>query len=557
MEVFQILYTVLGGLGIFFFGMKLMSESLQASASDVIKRVISSLTSNRILAVLVGMVVTCIVQSSSVTTVMVIGFINAGLMTLIQGIGVIFGANIGTTITGWIISIKVGKYGLLLIGLGVFPALFGKKDSWKQIGYVVLGVGLIFFGLDIMGDAFKPLRSMPQFLNAVNYFSGDHYGAYIASVLVGTILTAIIQSSSAMLGIVISMTSTGILDYNAAVAIILGTNIGTTITAILASVGANVHAKRAARAHAFFNIFGVILTMTVFPYFVQFVDYLIPGDPNFRNAAGDAIYAAVHLATAHTMFNVIATIAALPFVNQLAKFVSKITPDKQIREQHHLVMLGSASEILPATAIVQAFTEILRMNDIVGRMFLKSREYLASGDNDARLFAKIKDYERITDNIQKEVTVFMCKVMEKPLSSKQSHEAQAIVRIADELESVGDYLDKLVTYKTKFSNEAKLSGGSLKNIVELFDQVEDFYHSVDKGLRNPTQFDLSISTRKMEELRLMCDSVLDAHMGRVANGEYTALTAMTYSDMVSSLKKVRSHVYNITQSISMYEERDF
>ncbi len=279
MEVFKILYTVLGGLGIFFFGMKLMSESLQASASDVIKKVISSLTSNRFLAVLVGMIVTAIVQSSSVTTVMVIGFINAGLMTLLQGIGVIFGANIGTTITGWIISIKIGKYGLLLIGLGVFPALFSKKDSWKQIGYIILGIGLIFFGLDIMSDAFKPLRSMPQFMTAINYFSGSSYTSYIASALVGTILTAIVLSSSAMLGIIISMTSTGILDYNAAVAIILGTNIGTTITAVLASVGANVHARRAAKAHAFFNIFGVILVMTVFPYFLQLIDSFVPGNP--------------------------------------------------------------------------------------------------------------------------------------------------------------------------------------------------------------------------------------------------------------------------------------
>lgn len=554
MEAFKILYTVLGGLGIFFYGMKIMSESLQAAAGDVIRNVINSLTRNRFFAVLVGVAVTAIVQSSSVTTVMAIGFVNAGLMSLAQAIGVIFGANIGTTVTGWIISIKIGKYGLLLVGLGVFPALFSSRNKLKHFGMIIMGMGLIFFGLQIMSEAFRPLREMPEFLNAIRYFSGETYTAYIASVLVGCILTAVVQSSSAMLGIIIAMGSTGVIHYSTAIALILGTNIGTTITAILAAVGGNVHAKRAAKAHAIFNITGVVLMMIIFPFFLEFVDQIIPGNPNLINDAGDKPFMAVHIATAHTIFNVVATLVSLPFLKQLANFVIRITPDKTIKEQHHLVMLGNPAEILPATAIIQAYKEVCKLEDIISRMIIVAEKYTFSDVNDARQLAKIKDYERITDNIQKEITVFICKVMEKPLSTAQSIDAQRIVRIADELESVADYIDKLVTNKTRFNNESKLQGKAKDDLKHLFDCVVKYYQSVNFGLENPDDFDITIATRTMEELRLLSDRIKEEHLSRVSRGEFEPLTAMTFSDMVSSLKKVRSHTYNIAQSIARTNE---
>ena len=265
MDTFKIIYTLLGGLGIFFFGMKQMSDALQQAAGDVITRVINSLTSNRILAVTVGVIVTMIVQSSSVTTVMVVGFVNAGLMQLTQAIGVILGSNIGTTITGWIISIKVGKYGLLFIGLGIFPSLFSKNNKIQNIGRVVFGVGMIFFGLQLMSGAFKPLRTNEEFLNMISYFSGNHYGSYLASILVGCLLTVIVQSSSAMLGITIALSVSGVISFSTAVALVLGENVGTTITALLASVGTSTNAKRAARAHALFNLFGVRNFVPTFP----------------------------------------------------------------------------------------------------------------------------------------------------------------------------------------------------------------------------------------------------------------------------------------------------
>src|SRR5690606_40476818 len=189
-------------------------DALQNAASDVIKNVINTITKHRVYSIMVGVVVTMIVQSSSISTVMVVGFVNAGLMNLTQAIGIIFGANIGTTITGWIISIKIGKYGLLLVGAGVFPMLFSRAGKWKAVGQVLFGVGLVFFGLDIMSDAFKPLRTMPEFLDAISFFSGQNYGSYIASVLMGCLLTVVVQSSSAMLGITMALATTGIIEFH-------------------------------------------------------------------------------------------------------------------------------------------------------------------------------------------------------------------------------------------------------------------------------------------------------------------------------------------------------
>ena len=378
MDTFKIIYTVLGGLGIFFFGMKTMSDALQQAASEVIKKVINSLTSNRILAVVVGMIVTMIVQSSSVTTVMVVGFVNAGLMQLTQAIGVIFGSNIGTTITGWIISIKVGKYGLLLIGLGIFPVLFSKNKKFQNIGRIFFGVGMVFLGLELMSGAFKPLRQNAEFLNMISSFSGSNYGSYFASILVGCLLTVIIQSSSAMLGITIALASSGVINFDTAAALVLGENIGTTITALLASVGTTTNAKRAARAHAFFNVFGVFVLFLIFPYYVHFIDRIIPGDANFLDSEGMHTNIASHIAASHTIFNITATILFLPFLNLLAKFVIRITPETEDdKKKKHLVLVGDSSDILPATAIVQADLEAKKMKDILDRMFNTTKSYIA------------------------------------------------------------------------------------------------------------------------------------------------------------------------------------
>lgn len=556
MAAFTIIYTLLGGLGLFFYGMKTMSDSLQSIAGDLIKKIINSLTRNRIFAILVGVLVTMLVQSSSVTTVMVVGFVNAGLMKLTQAIGVIFGSNIGTTITGWIISIKVGKYGLLFIGLGIFPALFAKSNKWRQVGRVLFGIGMIFTGLETMSAAFKPLRGNQSFLDAISYFSGDHYGSYIASTLVGCLLTIIIQSSSAMLGITIALASSGVIGFHTSVALVLGENIGTTITALLASVGATVNAKRAARAHALFNLFGVVLVYLILPVYMDFIDWLVPGVADAVDKNGGHPNVAQHIAASHTFFNVVATLAFIPWVKQLAKLVTKLTPDKEGKEKPHLVLLGNPADVLPATAIVQAHQEIKKMGDVLGRMANLTREYMSSQNSDSKTLAKIKDYEQITDNMQKEVTVFLCIVMEKSLSRRQSQETQALVRIADEFESIADYLDRIAGYKTRFGQDFKMDGEAAKEFHAFFDEVWKYVLECSKGIASPDSHDLSICVRNSEKIRVWADDMRDKHVDRISQGQYQPVSAMTYSDMVVSLRKIRAHALNVAEAVENLNNDD-
>lgn len=551
MEIFKLIYSVLGGLGIFFYGMKSLSEALQSVAGDVIKNVINHLTKNRFVAVLVGLIVTTLVQSSSVTTVMVVGFVNAGLMQLTQAIGIIFGANIGTTITGWIISIKVGKYGLLFIGLGIFPLLFGKTNNWRQIGRVLFGIGMIFFGLMIMSDAFKPLREMPSFIDSISYFSGQNYPAYFASILVGCALTMIVQSSSAMLGITIALATTGIIHFHTAAALVLGENIGTTITAILASVGGNINARRAARAHAIFNLLGVIVVFSIFPIYIHFIDWIVPGDADFVSSTGEFTNIAVHIATGHSIFNIVATIIFLPFLNHLAKFVTKITPETSKDTQHHLIMLGEPRDMIPATSLAQAKAESNKMKEIVDRMYhlifeLFNNKIEASEVEKALL--KINDYEQITDNIQKEVTVFLVKLQEVALTAKQSREAQIMIKVVDELESVADYLAGLANYTRRVSLQDLFTNDAAVDFHTFFTEVEDYYKMISNKFVKNEFFDISVLKRKSEELRVRANTIRDRHLERVAKGEFPALSALTFSDMIVALRKIRSHCENIAEA---------
>ena len=556
MEAFTIIYTLLGGLGIFFFGMKFMSDGLQAVAGDVIRKIINSLTSNRIMAVGVGLLVTCIIQSSSVTTVMTVGFVNAGLMNLTQAIGVIFGANIGTTITGWIISVKVDKYGLLLVGIGFIPGLFSRTEKWQHLGISVLGVGLVFLGLQIMSTAFAPLRENQAFLESISYFSGEHYGAYIASIMMGCLLTMIVQSSSAMLGITMALASAGIIPYHTAVSLVLGENIGTTITAILASVGANVNAKRAARAHACFNIFGVMMMLLVLPKYFELIDWLIPYDPRFKAADGTIPHVGQHIALAHTMFNLSATILFLPFINQLAAFVTKITPDKGAeKEVPHLLVLGDPSIMLPAASMAQAESELRKMKEIIERMYKLTRDFWEQDEYDPKKLAKIIDYERITDNIHKEITVFLCYVMEKPMSHHQSEQIQSMIKITDELESVADYIERLANYRERFKKADALTGESRKEFFQFMDEVWNFFDLVAKGLSDPEVLEMSRIESKSNELQLWADSMREKHLDRISKGTYAPVTALTYSDMVVALRKIRAHSFLMAGAIENFHSK--
>ncbi|MEZ4744014.1 MAG: Na/Pi cotransporter family protein [Bdellovibrionota bacterium] len=549
MDWFKLSYTLLGGLGIFFFGMKNLSESLQATSSHLIRRVIHSLTSNSVVAVGVGLVITCFVQSSSITTVMVVGFVNAGLMHLSQAIGVIFGANIGTTITGWIISVKIGKYSLLLIGLGIFPFLFSKNDRYVQWAKVCFALGFVFLGLQTMSGAFKPLRSQEDFLSLMGYFSADSYFSLWMTVLVGCLLTFVIQSSSAMLGITIALASTGAISFQTALGLVLGENIGTTITALLACIGANVSAKRAALAHALFNVLGVIVITSFFWQYKEFIEGIIGGAADFVDAKGEKPYIAAHIAAGHTLFNVANVLLFLPFIKKVEQLVTFLIPQKTLKKEKHLEFLGDPQTLSPTLAIEQAYMEIGKLAGLVLKILNRSKEHLTSFKENKDYAALVRKYEQITDRIQLEVMVFMEKVMKVSLTEEESHQVSALMRISDELESVADYGESIIKYSERFfSEDLKIDDETKKEIDVLFDKTINFFVYIKDIYEQRKIIDAKKYSGKIIELNELAEALKHSYLVRLHEKRYPALSSLTISDVIVALRRIRNHSENLAEA---------
>jgi phosphate:Na+ symporter len=551
-EPFKMGYTAIGGLGIFILGMKYLSDSLQSLSGGLIRKAISSVTTNRFLAVIVGLVVTCFVQSSSITTVMVVGLTNAGLMQLSQAIGVILGANIGTTITGWILAVKVGKYGLLLIAIGVFPMLFSKNDRISATAKVLVALGMIFFGLEIMSGAFKPLRSDEGFMNLMLTLDAQSLFSILGCVAIGCVMTMIIQSSSAMLGITIALALTGAIPLYTAVALVMGENIGTTITAQFAAIGGSVASRRAAMAHSVFNVLGVVIIVAIFSTYVDMIERFVPGVSSFVDADGNRPYIAAHIAMAHTFFNVTATIVMLPFLNQLAALVTRIVPEKEGAAKGAFKYLGAPGTIPVAMGISMVFEELKKMQ---GRVHKALRHAASFAQRDLkgrdRFYQKVKSIEDETDVMQHEITTFTVSLMQAGGASKtQSDRAYSFVRAADELESIADYAASFCSYVKRLDkHELDFSEEAWKDILNFHQEVFSFFNQVCNAFNNE---DVS-STRKIydEATRLndLADEVRNAHLERMKDGSCGALPALTFSDMAVALRRIKNHTVNLHEAL--------
>ena len=549
MDWFKVFYTLLGGLGLFFFGIKILSESLQASASDFIRKIISRLTSNRLLAVGVGLVVTCIVQSSSITTVMVVGFVNSGLMQLSQALGIILGANIGTTITGWLLTIKIGKYGLLLIGVGALPFILAKNEKVVQMGKLLFAMGLVFVGLQTMGAAFKPLRTDPGFLSVITYFSADGYFSLLATVTVGCLLTFAVQSSSAMLGITIALATSGAISFQTALALVMGENIGTTITAFLASVGTNVAARRAGLAHGIFNVLGVFVLTTFFWSYKELIELLIPGLATFQATDGTQPYIAAHIAAGHTLFNVINVLIFLPLLPLLQKVVTHIIPDKNTKEVKHLDFLGDRSTLSPAMAIEQAYLEVSKMGELTQSGLEWTLKILSKPTTDQNLVKHIIKYEDISDNMQKEITLFLGKVMEARLTSDETKGIQSILRMADEYESILDYCESIGRYHSRFSkNGIILDSKVLLEIAELAKEVESLFLTIHNPILAHADLDFTMYNKQRALINKSADNLKDFQIERVKSGEIPPLASLTLSDVTVALRRIKNHSVNLAEA---------
>ncbi|MEZ4601244.1 MAG: Na/Pi cotransporter family protein [Syntrophotaleaceae bacterium] len=552
-EPFKMGYTVLGGLGIFILGMKFLSESLQMLSGGLIRKAISSVTTNRILAVLVGLSVTAFVQSSSITTVMVVGLANAGLMQLSQAIGVILGANIGTTITGWILAVKIGKYGLLLVGLGIFPMLFVKNERVSGIAKVLVALGMIFFGLEIMSDAFKPLRDAEGFRNLMLLLDARTLPSLLGCVAIGCLMTMVIQSSSAMLGITIALASTGAIPMQTAVALVLGENIGTTITAQLAALGSTVTARRAAMAHSMFNVLGVLIIISVFTPFVHMVEAMVPGAADYVNSSGARPYVAAHIAFGHSFFNIAATLVMLPFLQYLEKVVVRIVPENLKGGKGAFKYFGPPGSMPVAMGISMVHEELKRMQGdvhealtLVGNLMqrdIKGRE---------RYYQKIKAIEDETDIMQKEITTFTVSLMQAgPSGMDQSDRAYAYIRAADELESIADYALSITKYMKRLeNNELDFSEDAWNDLDRFHARVLAFFTLVGKTLESEDSDSTNVVREEAGRLNELADTIRDAHLSRIKAGSCGALSALIFSDMAIALRRIKNHSVNLQEALA-------
>ncbi|HKJ28609.1 MAG TPA: Na/Pi cotransporter family protein [Desulfuromonadales bacterium] len=551
-EPFTMGYTAIGGLGIFILGMKYLSDSLQSLSGGLIRKAISSVTSNRFLAVIVGLVVTCFVQSSSITTVMVVGLTNAGLMHLTQAIGVILGANIGTTITGWILAVKVGKYGLLLVAIGVFPMLFSKNDRISATAKVLVALGLIFFGLEIMSNAFKPLRSDESFMNLMLTLDAQSLLSILGCVAIGCMMTMIIQSSSAMLGITMALAATGAIPLYTAVALVMGENIGTTITAQFAAIGGSIAARRAAMAHSVFNVLGVFIIISIFSTYVDMIELFVPGLSNFVDADGSRPYIAAHIAMAHTFFNVTATLVMLPFLNQLAKLVTKLIPEKAGAEKGSFKYIGSPGTMPVAMGISMVFEELKRMQEAVHEVLINAEKFLQR-DLKGRdsIYREVKKLEDETDVMQHEITSFTVTLMQAGgASTAQSDRAYNYVRAADELESIADYAYSLCSYMKRLDkHELDFSEDGWKDLRAFHHEVFAFFNLVCNAFRDEDVSSMRKIYDEANRLNDLADEVRKAHLVRMKEGSCGALPALTFSDMAVALRRIKNHTVNLHEAL--------
>lgn len=544
--------TLLGGVGIFLLGMKNMSEGVQMVAGNRLRYLIGTLTDNRFKAVLVGIVTTGLIQSSSVTTVMVVGFINSQVMALSQGIGVIMGANIGTTLTAWILSIGIDKYGLPMIGVASSVYMFAKRDNVRFFAMSLLGLGFIFFGLELMQSGLRDLRELPDFTLWMQRFSADTYWGVLKCAAVGCILTVILQSSSATIGITFSLAVIGVIRFDTAMALVLGENIGTTITAILASIGMSTNARRAAMFHVAFNITGVIWVSALFlPLNLPgIVAGLIGMDP--VHPSGTQIKIAIALT--HTLFNVSNTILFFPFVRIAANLLIRYIPDRAEKEgKSRLTGLNIRLLETAAISIERSRIEVLRMANCCSELAEKVRAIGAADMPDRKAVTEAFKQEEVLDSLQDEIIAFTANLLSGNISHDVAETARNQLKMADEIESIGDYL--IVIMKSNL----KLKEGGLiipeleaTEMAALHEQVETYLKTIfdHYARRQPRSEILTIEHPLGKSITATVKSIRDRFIKRMSEEKFDPHVIVAISSQLNAYRRVREHGRNAAEAIA-------
>lgn len=554
----QLVFELVGGLGIFLLGMKNMSEGMQAVAGNSLRRLIGAVTGNRFFAMIVGVVVTCVVQSSSITTVMVVGFVNSGVMGLAQAIGVIMGANIGTTITGWILVLKIGKYGLPLLGFAAFAHLFSKGDRLRYWAMAIMGIGMVFFGLELMKDACSIIKETPDFETWFKTFQADSYLGVLKCALVGCVLTTLVQSSSATLGITISLAFQGVISYETAAALVLGENIGTTITALLASLGATTNARRAAYFHVIFNLAGVFWITLIFTPYIEFIQWLT----HWTSSADLAEKVVVDgketfpgttplIAATHTVFNFINTLLFLPFLPMFVRLLERFVPSKEFKEKPHLTDLDIRMLETPMLAIEQSRRELERMGDGCAKMLTWLTDLREQGDPDKELANRLQQREQVLDTIHDEMSVYITNLLAGSVPHAVADEARLQLRMADEYESVSDYLANLDEFDRKLRRDGhRFSAEHRAALRELNGHLADYLEQINRALSQNNRNVLVETSPTAKRIKNEIKQLRRTHLEELSGGSIAPLVSVAYLAGLNAYSRVLDHSHNIAESIS-------
>lgn len=550
----QLVFELIGGLGIFLLGMKNMSEGMQAVAGNSLRRLIGAVTGNRFLAIAVGAIVTCVVQSSSITTVMVVGFVNSGVMGLTQAIGVIMGANIGTTITGWILVLKVGKYGLPLLGAAAFVYLFSKRDRWRYGAMAIMGIGMVFFGLELMKDACSIIKETPDFEAWFRTFQADSYWGVLKCALAGCVLTTLVQSSSATLGITISLAFQGVISYETAAALVLGENIGTTITAILASLGATSNARRAAYFHVIFNLVGVLWITFIFSWYIDIIQWFFIADATKAVVVeGKETFPVTTLliATTHSIFNIANTLLFLPFVATFSRLLERVVLAREFKEKPRLSDLDIRMLETPLLAIEQSRKEIQRMGDGCWKMLGWLAELREQDDPDRDLANRLQQREQVLDLIQDEISAYITNLLSGSVPHAVADEARLQLRMADEYESVSDYIANLDEFDRKLRRDGhRFSAGHRVALYDLNGHLSEYLAAINTALAHGNRNVLVETSPTAKRIKNQIKQFRRTHLEELSGGSIAPLISVAYLAALNAYSRVLDHSQNIAESIS-------
>ena len=545
-DVFQMVITLLGGLALFIYGMNLMSDGLQKAAGEKMQKVLALLTKNPILGVLAGTVCTAVLQSSSATTVMVLGFVSAGLMKLPQAISIILGANIGTTITAQLIAFQIGDYAWLFVAIGFILYFFIKKEIITNIGQTTFAFGMLFVGINIMGEAMKPLASSPFFIDLMMQVQDIP----ILGVLLGTGMTVLVQSSSATIAVLQNLASTAaadgvssIIGLTGALPILFGDNIGTTITALLASIGGTINAKRTAAANIIFNITGTFIFIWFIPLYADFIQFISP-----KGAEVDVI--ARQIANAHMCFNLFNTLLWLPFIGILVKIVTKIVPGKDTdRLPSEPVYLDYNVLERPFAAIHLAMKELSRLAGFASQMLVAAKKaFLGNSINEVK---NVLELEKSVNELQKKIVSYMASISSTDtVTEKQAAQLSGLMHVAADIEHVGDYCENIAVFaEEKTKNKYEFSDAACAEIYECFDHAARMLRDSIEALETG-DYRVAKGVKEQEEQLNHIEVLLrKQHMKRISEKKCSPEFTVIYTDVIHNIERIGDCCDNIANAV--------